>query len=527
MILDSAVSSPSRVLPNKRFSLNFPIQPPSGRLTRPPSWHASPILSPEILASPTEGNFLTVLAAQERRVLELKEDLRRAEEELIRLKQHWSAHEMYKKRQQSRRVVPLQPLRTNFSLIDADDGEFDEANQLLQRETDRRKSLLSGQRVSRGKVFSGSRHTRTLSLLSPERGTRPDDFYTDSPRKQFSQALPPRTPLERSTTAPGGRAVPPFTPMTRDDIFAVVPKDALLRTGKQMVGDFREGLKTFFEDIRQATVGEEATGPSHATSAPASAAPTAPAIGTPVTSRPPTRSPPLQKRQLKPAPAKHDKKLARHSTALITSQPRAGLPSRMAYESPESAAAFWREHGVTEPPRLFGKGSKAATALKGIAATPARQKHVAATLASLHGSPAPEGDEDSWDLWDSPMRSPLPVLTPAVRSQQRRQRESSSPSVGSVTSSSHNSVGDGSELSSGIRSTLPSTTPGSPASVTATLPAPDAAATSGVGLDGNRRDSGAWHALRRMSGERMRAGILADWERGLGIAGGSSGESGV
>ena len=26
-----------------------------------------------------------------------------------------------------------------------------------------------------------------------------------------------------------------------------------------------------------------------------------------------------------------------------------------------------------------------------------------------------------------------------------------------------------------------------------------------------------------MSGERVRAGILADWERGLGIAGGSGG----
>jgi hypothetical protein len=199
----------------------------------------------------------------------------------------------------------------------------------------------------------------------------------------------------------------------------------------------------------------------------------------------------------------------------------------MAYESPESAAAFWREHGVTEPPRLakLGKFSRG-----GAVFTPARrQKHVASTLAALHGSPAPESpvdDEDaSWDMWDTPMRSPLPVLTPAVRRQQQQQtrpEREGSPSAGSFTSgtsSSHNSVGDGSELSSRLGSTLPSTTPGSPASVTAKVPVPDGGESSSPAE--GRDNSAAWQALRKMSGERVRAGILADWERGLGIAGGS------
>ncbi len=34
-------------------------------------------------------------------------------------------------------------------------------------------------------------------------------------------------------------------------------KDAIVNSGKKMASDFREGLWTFFEDIRQATVGEE------------------------------------------------------------------------------------------------------------------------------------------------------------------------------------------------------------------------------------------------------------------------------
>lgn len=41
-------------------------------------------------------------------------------------------------------------------------------------------------------------------------------------------------------------------------------KDALMRTGKQMAFDLKDGLMTFFEDIRQATVGDEG-GPIRAT----------------------------------------------------------------------------------------------------------------------------------------------------------------------------------------------------------------------------------------------------------------------
>ena len=37
------------------------------------------------------------------------------------------------------------------------------------------------------------------------------------------------------------------------------PKEALMESGKQLVGEFRHGLWTLFEDLRQAAVGDEAT----------------------------------------------------------------------------------------------------------------------------------------------------------------------------------------------------------------------------------------------------------------------------
>lgn len=48
------------------------------------------------------------------------------------------------------------------------------------------------------------------------------------------------------------------------------PKDAILETGKSLVGDFREGLWMFFEDIRQATVGDEAISDSDLRNSPSS-----------------------------------------------------------------------------------------------------------------------------------------------------------------------------------------------------------------------------------------------------------------
>jgi septal ring factor EnvC (AmiA/AmiB activator) len=62
---------------------------------------------------PNDSNgFLVALAGQERRVLELKEELQKAEDELKRLKKQWAHHEAHKKKAEIRHVEQLQPLQT-------------------------------------------------------------------------------------------------------------------------------------------------------------------------------------------------------------------------------------------------------------------------------------------------------------------------------------------------------------------------------------------------------------------------------
>ena len=370
----------------KRLSLNFPIQPPSSRPSRPPSWHASPILSPEVLASPTEGNFLTVLAAQERRVLELRDELRRAEEELHRLKRHWAGHEISRKRQDIRRLHQLKPIRTDFSSVTGTDDDLDGSQQWLQKEMDRRKALLSGTRSSNRKVFSGSKHTRTLSLLSPDKYPPPPLFNTNAPKRKTNSPPPsfprPKGP-ERSSTTPDVLSSV-TSPIRGDNLFSDVtgvPKDAILRHGKQMVGDIKDGLWTFLEDIRQATVGDEAISGN-----------TNGRMVTP--SRPPGKSSQTSKPH-------HDKKLARHSTALITSQPRS--QPRMTPEALiDIGGTFWRDHGLED-------SQTEAAALRRTASTRQTRSHRAST--TIISTPQkPRDIEDGWDMWGTPVRTPASAV---------------------------------------------------------------------------------------------------------------------
>lgn len=256
----SRSSSLTSTAQSKRLSLNFPVLPPSGRPSRPPSWSNSPVTPAESLTSPTEGNFLTVLAAQERRVLELKDELRQAEEELLKLKKHWASHESSRKRSEVRRVQQLQPLSATLPSLDTTEEDADGSSQWMRREMERRKSILSGVKTSNRKVFSGSRHTRTLSLLSPEKTTFSPAYPHPSSRRSDERPHPIRNTLTRSsTTSDIANAIPNSDSLPQlDGDGAIVQRDALLKTGKQMATDIKDGLMNFFEDIRQATVGEEA-----------------------------------------------------------------------------------------------------------------------------------------------------------------------------------------------------------------------------------------------------------------------------
>ena len=216
---------------------------------RPPSQERNVSLTPESSA------FLTALAAQERRVLELREELQRAESDLEKLKRQWALHEMPKKKNEIRHLEQPRPISKSVNSTYPLSPKGLASSRSYH---ERRKSLAINTKQPQRKVFSGSRHTRTLSLLSPK-------SFVDSESHTAEKGLgKPANVIARSETALEN---PSTTRASRASTTAVLnkrlsgpPKDAILETGKQLVGDFREGLWTFFEDLRQATVGEEATG---------------------------------------------------------------------------------------------------------------------------------------------------------------------------------------------------------------------------------------------------------------------------
>ena len=217
------------------------------------------------LLLPGDSNtFLTALAAHERRVLELREELHKAEAELEKMKKQWAHLEATKKRNEIRHEEQLQPMTSSSSSVLFSGNE----STRISREQDGRKAMHRGTKQPQRKVFSGSRHTRVLSLLSPN----PLSLYQVPGQDHTSVTAQrdARNGIVRSTTTPdstkanGSISVAPNA--TKHQHNKGVPKEAILETGKQMIGDFREGIWTFIEDLRQATVGNEAVdglGPRH------------------------------------------------------------------------------------------------------------------------------------------------------------------------------------------------------------------------------------------------------------------------
>ena len=240
-----SLSTSHSIMPTSTTSstLPLPIQPPS-----PERRASQPLVS---------GAFLTALAAQERRVLELREELQKAELDLKKLKKHWAVHEMFKKKNEIRHLEQLRPISKSVSSTSSVDP-----NRLEKTRPDheRKRPLAINTKQSQRKVFSGSRHTRTLSLLSPKGSIEPVPDLAD---KGMSNSL---NRIARSETVFESPAATKINRASTNTIlkknFSGPPKDAILETGRQLVGDFREGLWTFLDDIRQVTVGEGATSKS-------------------------------------------------------------------------------------------------------------------------------------------------------------------------------------------------------------------------------------------------------------------------
>lgn len=361
------------VTQGKRLSLQFPISPTAAGSSspgfrsprsRPQSWAVaapSPILTPEAVASPTaETNFLAVLAAQERYVLELREELAKAEEDLKRVKKHWATHQALKQRNELRGARPMTPLASTLADVPPDLDDEDGSAAWLQKEMERRKSLLSGTKTSHRKVFSGSRHLRTLSLLSTDRSQSPSFPQPSDIRDSIDEPLK-RPPQALTRAHASSDATDQASQMAKQyDISGLsnMQRDALLRTGKQMATDFKDGLLTFIEDIRQATVGEEPI-PQHDTS-----------------SHPHARS----------ASAKGVRKPSGSRPGLVRAQSSKHSTSRTSSTDRNNNIAddFWKEHGLSEP-----------------TTTPASKRAHTAKQSRTPPKPAPREDFDDWDDWDT------------------------------------------------------------------------------------------------------------------------------
>ncbi|KAI1098331.1 hypothetical protein F4804DRAFT_338307 [Jackrogersella minutella] len=235
-----------------RLSLTLPIAPPNSFPSRPtPTTSVPPTpIETSALNSPTDPNdFIVAIASQERRVLELREELGRAEDELRKLRRQWTTSAAYRKRASNRNVEPLQAMA---SVLDAQWGYEDNTPVRFNSELERRKAILLAQsqgatREHKRTVIRGG-HTRTLSLLSPTKSANGDDgLRSADPYSRPSQIPSPAPINKRATWAP--RQSQPQHGM------------------KQMANELKQGLWTFVEDLRQATVGDEAiSGTTHRTS---------------------------------------------------------------------------------------------------------------------------------------------------------------------------------------------------------------------------------------------------------------------
>ncbi|KAL5392533.1 hypothetical protein PMIN06_001524 [Paraphaeosphaeria minitans] len=363
----------------KRLSLQFPIQPaaagssspaiPSPR-SRPQSWIAAP--SPSPVPSPdstcAETNILNIIAAQERYVLELKEELTKAEQHLKTLKKHYATQEAVKVRNDLRKVTKLQPLNTSLANHGSDQDDQNGSSLWMHKEMERRKALLSARTTQRGgKLFSGSRHLRTLSLLSPDKNYTPSfpqplDMRNDDPptpaTSTSTTSLQRPAILSRHSTSPDiANQIANTVNGERYDLGGLsnIQREALLRTGKQMANDFKDGFFTFIEDIRQATVGDDAINAAEG-SAPG---------------------------KIGDAATKGTRKASENRPTLNrASSSKKSVPSKV-----DIGDEFWKEHGLSEPK-----------------ASPTHKKtHALKQMRAPQKQTTDQADDfDSWDSWETP-----------------------------------------------------------------------------------------------------------------------------
>lgn len=276
----------------KRLTLNFPIATP---LNLRPEQASPSVATPATESSPrmmSPGQFvpeatvlgevlnheptdlLTAIASQERKVLELKEELQKAEAELASLKKQWVRSERLKKQTEiSFHTEAMRPIRAS---MDGSNGLQSPRNSehpiaaaastttpidtvpiqiRRSKELERRDSIRSAAKgeapvsANGRRVFAGSKHTRTLSLLSPDMGVVKPPFPMPSPSDSTKSSDSQATRHPRSATLPSvdradtSKTVETSDKPTEENWRRSMPppsSEALLRTGRQMASDLRE-----------------------------------------------------------------------------------------------------------------------------------------------------------------------------------------------------------------------------------------------------------------------------------------------
>lgn len=343
-------------------------------------------------------SFFTALAAQERKVLELREELQKAEAELTSLKRQWAVSERSKKKSEIRfQTEAMKSMRRpSTTSTDAGSRRSDDPSGLdalreqtrFSRELGRRGSYsrhspsmsmasnasASPRAAKPRTVFQSSKHTRTLSLLANNSTVsfpQPGDIRNKpaiSSKPSRSATLPSIDVTKQSVLSP--QSHPPDTATLRR-VFAQNPTaEAFMRTGQQMAADFKDNLWTFLEDIRQATVGEELT---HANS----------------------RSVQAPNPNFKP-----DSRNARRTTGRSISGPVNGSPSGhlMSGKDEDDDASFWKQFGLeVESPMSSNTGSRKTTPkpIDQQKSSRNKQQQQEASLLDF------DDDDDTWDMWDN------------------------------------------------------------------------------------------------------------------------------
>ncbi|KAJ5795296.1 hypothetical protein N7457_001895 [Penicillium paradoxum] len=501
----------------KRLTLNFPInlnepEPTDPNLTSPgsitpvtqsstrPSTAQAPG-TPMSFDVPDDGyDFLRAIASQERKVMELREELTRAEAELVTIKKQWAQSEKSRKRAEIHHAEPLMPLRSPESaapeatslhareLSMSSVASSTVSQERMSRDLDRRSSMrisAPGTKIGTNgrRVFHGT-HTRTLSLLSPvtapsssrgEMGLSEADRVGRFPR---SATLPS---VDRSNVATMSAQldesqVPEHLLAQWRNTLPPPSREALVRTGKQMASDLREGLWTFLEDIRQATVGEEGISGTHTRNMSPSNS-LAPPNGRKRDSLAQSRS---RERLLA------DGKLSRSSSSSSRGRgPAAETKTGKDTKPAEISTSFWNEFGIDTPAQKSPNARRTPSDIKAATRNEATEAEQRDHRSSNSIDAEENEDFDEWGSWDAPLSGQKTHTPSSSRSTVESKRDRSPTTQGSSPRTSA-SFGDWNPTSSA--------------------------------LDHNISEGIPWPAITKLAPSKLQrtaSNLMAEWERSL------------